>query len=65
MPMTVMHTKMDVRLKKAFDDKASKHGKPSDMVRTLMLAFVEDRIKIYPTKEQMNLFDFNKGDCND
>jgi len=62
MGMTTIHTKIDDRLKKAFDDKASKLGKPSDMIRTLMTAFVEDRVKIEPTTEQVQLFHYTKGE---
>lgn len=62
MPMTTMHIKIDSRLKKAFDDKASALGKPSDMVRTLMEAFVEGRVKIIPTNEQLDLFNLTKGE---
>lgn len=63
MPMTTIHIKVDTRLKKEFDDRASKLGKPSDMVRTLMLAFAENRIKIYPTEEQLELYSSNpKGE---
>ena len=46
MGMTTIHIKIDTRLKKAFDDKASKLGKSTDMIRTLMTAFVEGRVKI-------------------
>ena len=63
MPMTTIHIKVDTRLKKEFDDRASKLGKPSDMVRMLMKAFAENRVKIYPTEEQLELFQTTtKGD---
>ena len=62
MGMTTIHIKIDDRIKKAFDDRASKLGKPSDMIRTLMTAFVEDRVKIEPTTEQCKLFDISKGE---
>lgn len=61
MPMTTMHIKVDARLKKAFDDKASAHGKPSEMIRNLMEAFVDGRIKIQPTEQQLELFQLNGG----
>ena len=62
MGMTTIHIKIDARLKKAFDDKASKLGKSTDMIRTLIQAFVEDRVKIEPTTEQAQLFHYTKGD---
>ena len=63
MPMTTIHLKVDTRLKKAFDDRASKMGRPSDMLRTLMEAFAENRVKVYPTEEQLELFQTpTKGD---
>ena len=62
MPMTTIHIKVDTRLKKEFDDRASKLGKPSDMVRMLMKAFAENRVKIEPTMEQIELFQTTKGD---
>lgn len=62
MAMTTIHIKVDERLKKAFDDKASRMGKPSDMIRTLMTAFVEGRVKIEPTSEQYELFTLPKGE---
>lgn len=62
MGMTTIHIKVDTRLKKAFDDRASRLGKPSDMVRTLMTAFAENRITIEPTTEQVKLFHIPKGE---
>jgi len=62
MGMTTIHIKIDARLKKAFDDKASKLGKSTDMIRTLIQAFVEGRVKIEPTTEQVQLFHYTKGD---
>ena len=62
MGMTTIHIKIDMRLKKAFDDKASKLGKSTDMIRTLMQAFVEDRVSIKPTTEQVQLFHYTKGE---
>lgn len=63
MPMTTIHLKVDARLKKEFDDRASKIGRPSDMLRTLMEAFADGRVKIHPTEEQLELFQTpTKGD---
>ena len=59
--MTTIHIKVDERLKKDFDDKASKLGRPRDMIRNLMQAFVDDRISVQPTTEQSKFFQL-KGD---
>lgn len=58
--MTTIHIKVDARLKKSFDDKASKLGRPSDMLRSLMQAFIENRVTITPTNEQMSLFTYKE-----
>jgi hypothetical protein len=58
---TVIHLKINAELKDAFDNKASKFGKPSIMLRTLIEAFVQDRVKIIPTEEQMGLFDLTNN----
>ena len=58
--MTTIHIKVDTRLKKSFDDKASRLGKPSDMLRSMMKAFIEDRITITPTPEQLDLFTYKE-----
>ena len=44
---------------KKFHAKARKYGKPSDVLREIIEAFVEDRLVIQPSPTKRNLYHVN------
>lgn len=43
--------RLTATLKKRFTTKAERHGRPTDVLRELMTAFVEDRYVIHPSPD--------------
>ena len=52
-----IHIKTTKNIVEKFADKAKQYGmKPSDMHRFLIESFIDNRMAITPTEEQLNLF---------
>jgi hypothetical protein len=47
----VLYVRVSVETKQAFNEKAARFGLPSEVLRELVQAFVEDRVTVSPPKE--------------
>lgn len=49
---TCISVRVSTKLRSAFHRSAKRHGKPSDVLRELMLAFVEGRLTVTPSQRK-------------
>jgi hypothetical protein len=53
---TYLNLRINKRRREAFHVKASRYGKPSDILRELIEAFLDDRLVIKPNPRKENLY---------
>jgi hypothetical protein len=51
-----MTVRVNVKVRTAFHRKAERFGKPSDVLRELIEAFLDDRLVIQPNPKKENLY---------
>lgn len=52
--------RVSAEMKTAFTEKANRFGGPSDVLRELVSAFVEDRLTINPPKDKEDIYNVGK-----